>query len=101
KPSELEIGQKNLSDRAGKQGYASTTGWCAKLDGQMAFGNWPEVLSFQEIAKLEAKALLLDLRSFAKLLEGFWILVFIDSRTALATMKLAGKCWWQKEAYRN
>ncbi|CAG8844068.1 8158_t:CDS:2, partial [Racocetra persica] len=51
---------------------ASTTSWCAKLDGQTAFGNWPEVLSFREISKLEAEALLLGLRSFTNLLEGFW-----------------------------
>ncbi|CAG8758228.1 26446_t:CDS:2, partial [Racocetra persica] len=57
-----------------KMDMPSTTGWCAKLDKQIVFENWPE---------------------------GFWVLVFIDSHTALVTMKLGRKHWWQKETYRN
>ncbi|CAG8794050.1 21813_t:CDS:10, partial [Gigaspora margarita] len=40
---------------------ASTTGWCAKLEGQTAFGNWRGKFDYQEIAKLEARFLGLDI----------------------------------------
>lgn len=80
---------------------ASTIGWSAVFKKHRAFGNWSSKRSYKEITKLEAEAVILGIKSFAKLLEHSWIDLHIDNQGAIGIVMKGGRLPWQKDLLRR